>query len=397
MESVALHVYEWFVPVRVDDKLLVWGNIEENTIAQARKAARLPIVEGHVALMPDAHIGIGATIGSVIPTESAVIPSAVGVDIGCGMVAVRTDVREDQLPDDLRPLLHKIEHAVPAGVGKGHGRVTKAAESWLGARSPPHALSDKQTRTTLEQFGTLGSGNHFLEVSIDEAGLVWIVLHSGSRGIGNQLAAHHISMAKRDMKRALVSLEDPDLAYFVQGTADFDAYIADMEWAQDYAMANRAAMIDAAVGVFLRWLGFGAETERVNCHHNFAAREHHGGKDIWVTRKGAIKADTGDIGIIPGSMGARTFIVRGKGNELSYTSCSHGAGRRMSRKQARKQIPLETFREQMKGRVWLDDQARRLLDEGPDAYKDIEQVMRDQADLVEIVHELRGIVNYKGL
>ena len=385
------------MPRRVDDKLLVWGEIEENTIAQARKAARLPIVEGHVALMPDAHIGIGATIGSVIPTENAVIPSAVGVDIGCGMVAVRTDVRQDQLPDDLKPLLRKIAHAVPAGVGKGHGRVTKAAEAWLGSRKPPRDLSDKQTKTTLEQFGTLGSGNHFLEVAVDEDGRTWIVLHSGSRGIGNQLATTHISKAKKDMKRALVSLEDPDLAYFVQGTPDFDAYIADMRWAQDYAMANRAAMVDAAVAVLLKFLGFGRESERVNCHHNFAARERHGGKDIWVTRKGAIKADVGDLGIIPGSMGARTFIVRGKGNELSYNSCSHGAGRKMSRTQARKQITEEAMREQMKGRVWLDDRARLLLDEGPDAYKDIEQVMREQADLVEIVHELQGIVNYKGL
>jgi tRNA-splicing ligase RtcB len=385
------------MPTRVDDKLLVWGDLEEATIGQARKAARLSIVSGHVALMPDAHIGIGATIGSVIPTENAVIPSAVGVDIGCGMVAVRTDVRQDQLPDDLKPLLHEIEHAVPAGVGKGHSRVTKDAESWLASRRPPRDLTDKQIRTTLAQFGTLGSGNHFLEVSVDEADKVWIVLHSGSRGIGNQLATAHISKAKSEMKRALISLEDRDLAYFVQGTPEFDAYIADMQWAQDYAMANRAQMIDAAVAVLLQFLGFGAETERVNCHHNFAARERHSGKDIWVTRKGAIKADVGDLGIIPGSMGARTFIVRGKGNELSYNSCSHGAGRRMSRGQARKQITEEALREQMAGRTWLDDRARSLLDEGPDAYKDIEQVMRDQADLVEIVHELDGLVNYKGL
>jgi tRNA-splicing ligase RtcB len=382
---------------RVDDRLLVWGDIEQATIDQARKASRLPIIAGHVALMPDAHIGIGATIGSVTPTENAVIPSAVGVDIGCGMVAVRTDVREDQLPDDLRPLLRQIERAVPAGVGRGHHKITKAAEEWLASRPPPRELSDKQTKTTLEQFGTLGSGNHFLEVAVDEAGLTWIVLHSGSRGIGNQLATAHIAKAKKDMERAMILLEDRDLAYFVQGTPDFDAYIADMQWAQDYAMANRAAMIDAATNVFLRFLGFGHETERVNCHHNFAARERHDGKDIWVTRKGAIKADTGDLGIIPGSMGARTFIVRGKGNELSYRSCSHGAGRRMSRGQARKQITEEALREQMKDRVWLDDRARLLLDEGPDAYKDIEQVMREQSDLVEIVHELRGIVNYKGL
>lgn len=385
------------MPRRVDDKLLVWGDIEQATIDQARKAARLPIIAGHVALMPDAHIGIGATIGSVIPTQNAVIPSAVGVDIGCGMVAVRIDVREEQLPDDLRPLLRQLEHSVPAGVGKGHNRIAQEAEDWLDAHPPRLELSDKQVRTTLEQFGTLGSGNHFLEVAIDEMGLAWIVLHSGSRGIGNQLATAHITKAKKDMARAMIELEDRDLAYFVQGTHDFDAYIADMHWAQDYAMANRAAMVDAATNVFVRFLGFGRETQRVNCHHNFAARERHEGKEIWVTRKGAIKAAKGDLGIIPGSMGARTFIVRGKGNELSYTSCSHGAGRKMSRGQARKQITEEKLRAQMKGRVWLDDQARLLLDEGPDAYKDIEQVMGEQADLVEIVHELHGIVNYKGL
>jgi tRNA-splicing ligase RtcB len=385
------------VPTRVDDTLIVWGDIEDATVAQARKAARLPIIEGHVALMPDAHIGIGATIGSVIPTRDAVIPSAVGVDIGCGMVAVRTDVRKDQLPDDLRPLLHQIERAVPAGVGKGHLRVTPAAEAWLKEHPPPGDLDDKQIRTTLQQFGTLGSGNHFLEVSVDEQDLVWIVLHSGSRGIGNQLATKHIAKAKSEMKRALTSLEDPNLAYFVQGTDAFTAYIADMQWSQDYAMANRARMVDAAVAVLLRFLGFGHETERVNCHHNFAARERHDGKEIWVTRKGAIKADHGDLGIIPGSMGARTFIVRGKGNELSYTSCSHGAGRKMSRTQARKQIAPELLKQQMAGRVWLEDRAKALIDEGPDAYKDIDQVMREQADLVEIVHELNGLVNYKGL
>jgi len=224
-----------------------------------------------------------------------------------------------------------------------------------------------------------------------------VVLHSGSRGIGNQLAQMHITRARRLAQRLHQRLEDPDLAYFVEGTEDFGRYIADMQWAQGYAMANRARMIDSAAKVLFDFLGFGSELERINCHHNFAAKEAHDGREIWITRKGAIKADTGDMGIIPGSMGARTFIVRGKGNELSYTSCAHGAGRRMSRTQARKQIAVETFREQMAGRVWLEDRAGRLLDEGPGAYKDIEQVMRDQVDLVEVVHELDGLVNYKGL
>jgi tRNA-splicing ligase RtcB (3'-phosphate/5'-hydroxy nucleic acid ligase) len=377
---------------------MVWGSdIDEATIAQAQKAAHLPVVEGHVALMPDAHIGIGATIGSVIPTRNAVIPSAVGVDIGCGMVAVRTDVRQDQLPDDLEKLLKRIEKAVPAGVGKGHLRATRASEAWLKEHPPAADLTEKQLKKTLAQFGTLGSGNHFLEVSVDESGLVWLVLHSGSRGIGNQMAQHHIDKAKSSMREALTSLGDPNLAYFVQGKPEFDAYIADMQWAQEYAMANRARMMDASTRVLFEHLGTGREVERINCHHNFAALEEHDGRKIWITRKGAIKADRGDLGIIPGSMGARTYIVRGKGNPLSYHSCAHGAGRRLSRTQARKQIVLEDFVEQMKGTVWLSDRAKSLIDEGPSAYKDITTVMKDQEDLVEIVHELRGLVNYKGL
>ena len=386
------------MPTAIDDKLLVWGSdIDQATIDQALKATRLPVVEGHVALMPDAHVGLGATIGSVIPTAHAVIPSAVGVDIGCGMVAVQTDVTEDRLPDDLRPLLRLIERAVPAGVGQGHAIVTDAARTWLEQHPQPRELSDKQIGKTLEQFGTLGSGNHFFEVSVDESGTVWLVLHSGSRGIGNELAQKHISKAKKDMAASLTSLDDPDLAYFVQGTPDFDAYIADMQWAQDYAMANRARMMDAATAVLFRFLGFGSERARVNCHHNFAALEEHGGKRIWITRKGAIRAERGDLGIIPGSMGGRTFIVRGRGEPRSYNSCSHGAGRRMSRTQARKQLVLDEFRAAMAGRVWLERKAERLIDEAPLAYKDIEQVMADQADLVEVVHELRGIINYKGL
>jgi tRNA-splicing ligase RtcB len=386
------------MPRKVGDRLLVWGSeIDQGAIAQALKATALPVVEGHVALMPDAHIGIGAAIGSVIPTRGSVIPSAVGVDIGCGMVAVGTDVRAEQLPDDLKPFLRAIEHAVPAGVGVGHKRATAAAERWLATHPPPGDHSDKQRRKTAEQFGTLGSGNHFFEVGLDETERVWLVLHSGSRGIGNQLATQHIARAKQNMRESLSSLEDPDLAYFTQGTPEFERYIADMLWSQEYAMANRSAMMDAATRVLFGFLRFGREVERVNCHHNFAARERHDDREVWITRKGAIRAERGDLGIIPGSMGARTFIVRGLGNPLSYNSCAHGAGRRMSRTQARKQVSVEQFREQMKGRTWLEGRARQLLDESPAAYKDIEQVMRDQADLVEVVHELKGLVNYKGL
>lgn len=385
------------MPRTVDERLLVWGSeIDDGAIKQALRATRLPVVEGHVALMPDAHIGIGATIGSVIPTAGAVIPSAVGVDIGCGMVGVRTDVRADHLPDDLDKLLVKIERAVPAGVGRGHKHIQEQARAWLAAHPPPGNLTEKQIRTTLEQFGTLGSGNHFFEICRDETGAVWVVLHSGSRGIGNQLATMHIAKAKKEMRQALAGLEDPDLAYFVQGTPAFEEYIADMLWSQEYAMSNRARMMDAATRVLFEHLGLGREVERVNCHHNFAALEEHDGRKLWITRKGAIRAEEGDLGIIPGSMGARTYIVRGKGNALAYRSCAHGAGRRMSRTQARKQIPLEELRKEMAGKVWNSERARHLLDESPRAYKDIAQVMRDQDDLVEVLHELEQIVNYKG-
>ncbi len=382
-------------PRRVSDTLLVWGSqVEEGTIEQARKAASLPILAGHVALMPDAHVGLGATIGSVIPTDGAIIPSAVGVDIGCGMVAVQTDVRRERLPDDLRPLLRKIMRAVPAGVGKGHGEPTAAARRWLAEHPPPSDLTDKQVRKTLTQFGTLGSGNHFFELCASSREDVWIVLHSGSRGIGNELATGHIKRAKREMREA--SLDDPDLAYFVQGTEDFQRYVADMRWAQRYAFANRARMMDAAVAELVRFLGAGREIRRINCHHNFATVEEHGGRSIWVTRKGAIRAGAGELGIIPGSMGTSTYIVRGKGNPASYASCAHGAGRAMSRTQARKTIPLDELRRQMEGRVWNAEHARALLDESPRAYKDIDRVMADQRDLVDVVETLTQILNYKG-
>ena len=382
---------------RVSDRLLVWGStIEDSTLEQAERTARVPVVAGHVALMPDAHIGIGATIGSVIPTDRAIIPSAVGVDIGCGMVAVRTDVRVDQLPDSLSPLLARIARVVPAGVGQGHARATRAAEDWLQRNPPPRALTDKQIKVTRTQFGTLGSGNHFFEICSSSRDEVWLVLHSGSRGIGNQLATEHIREAKKDMAERLVSLEDPDLSYLVEGTEAFERYVADMRWAQRYAMANRAQMMDAAVGALTRFLGTGREVERINCHHNFAQQETHGGRTVWITRKGAIRAGAGELGIVPGSMGSPTYIVRGLGNPASYASCAHGAGRRLSRRQARKTIALEDLHRVMAGKVWNAERARLLIDESPAAYKDIEQVMADQEDLVEVVETLTQLLNYKG-
>lgn len=385
------------MPTVVNEKLLSWGSdIEPETIRQAEKTSRLSIVEGHVALMPDAHVGIGATVGSVIPTKNAVIPSAVGVDIGCGMIAAELDVVEDQLPDDLQPLLSRIERAIPAGVGRGHDGVGRAADRWLDANRPATELSGQHAVKAAKQFGTLGSGNHFFELCVDERGRVWVVLHSGSRGIGNQLAQMHIGRARRLAKDLQLRLEDPDLAYFVEGTPQFDAYIADMLWAQDYARANRDQMMDNAMREVFTFLGFGRETRRINCHHNFTQRETHNGTDLWITRKGAIKAHAGDLGVIPGSMGTRSYIVRGKGNAASWASCSHGAGRRHSRTKAKQLFTKADLAAQMEGKVWLKHRADALVDEIPSAYKDIDRVMADQADLVEVLHTLRQVLNYKG-
>jgi len=384
-------------PTRVNDKLISWASeIDDQTIRQAEKAARLPIVQGHVALMPDAHLGIGATVGSVIPTMSAVIPSAVGVDIGCGMVAAELDVRESQLPDALEPLLGRIEKAIPAGVGQGHDQVAHNADRWLAAHRPITELAADRVTKAAKQFGTLGSGNHFFELCVDERERLWVVLHSGSRGIGNQLAQAHIAKARNLARDLELRLEDPDLAYFMEGTPEFAAYIGDMLWAQDYARANRDQMMDNAMREVFGFLGFGRETRRINCHHNFTEREVHLGTELWITRKGAIKADVGDLGVIPGSMGTRSYIVRGKGNVESWTSCSHGAGRRHSRTQAKKLFTTADLARQMQGKVWLATRADALLDEIPAAYKDIDQVMADQTDLVEVLHSLHQVLNYKG-
>ncbi len=385
------------MPTHVSDKLISWGSdIDAGTIRQAEKTARLPIVEGHVALMPDAHVGIGATVGSVIPTTGAVIPAAVGVDIGCGMIAAELDVAEDQLPDTLEPLLGRIAQAVPAGVGQGHEVATRRASGWLAQHKPATELAGKQAAKVTKQFGTLGSGNHFFELCIDERGRVWVVLHSGSRGIGNQLAQMHIAKARRLAKDLQLRLEDPDLAYFMEGTPEFQAYITDMLWAQDYARANRDQMMDNAMREVFAFIGHGREAQRINCHHNFTQREVHLGREVWITRKGAIRADVGDVGVIPGSMGTRSYIVAGRGNEASWRSCSHGAGRRHSRTQAKRLFTKADLAQQMQGKVWLDRHAHALVDEIPSAYKDIDQVMADQADLVEVRHTLRQVLNYKG-
>jgi tRNA-splicing ligase RtcB len=312
------------------------------------------------------------------------------------MVAAELDVTEAQLPDTLHPLLGRIARVIPAGVGKGHDEVAHKADKWLSAHRPATELSVDRSVKAAKQFGTLGSGNHFVELCVDERARVWVVLHSGSRGIGNQLAQMHIAKARNLAKELQLRLEDPDLAYFMEGTPEFDGYIADMLWAQDYARANRDAMMDNAMREVFAVLGFGKETLRINCHHNFTEREMFNGRELWITRKGAIKADTGDLGVIPGSMGTRSYIVRGKGNAASWMSCSHGAGRRYSRTKAKKLFTAADLTRQMAGKVWLEGSAASLVDEIPTAYKDIDQVMADQADLVEVLHTLHQVLNYKG-
>lgn len=396
------------MPEFVADRVLNWASdIEQGTILQAARTARLPIIASHIALMPDAHLGRGATVGSVIPTENAIIPSAVGVDIGCGMIAAEFDLAADDLPDDLRPFLPLVERAVPAGVGAGHETASNAAYTWMRDNPCPAELETKQGTTALEQFGSLGSGNHFFEVCLDERDRVWLVLHSGSRGIGNKLAQVHIGKAKHLARENGIKLEDPDLAYFTQEQPEFHEYIATMLWAQDYAKANRQQMMAAVVRAFQQFVGHGKITRSINCHHNFTQLEHYpsiisGGltsRDrvpLWITRKGAIKADKGDFGVIPGSMGTRSYIVEGLGNMRSWNSCAHGAGRRLSRSQAKKQFTVEDLREQMAGKVWLDDRAGALLDEIPSSYKDIDAVMEDQKDLVKVHHVLHQVLNFKG-
>ena len=385
----------------VAPKLLSWASdIEQGTVDQAARTARLPFVEGHVALMPDAHVGIGSTVGSVVPTRGAVIPACVGVDIGCGMVASETSLTAADLPDTLDALMPLVSRRIPAGMGRGHeaGHEQGQAGAGLEALGAPRTpLSDKQWRKVAAQFGTLGSGNHFVEVCLDERDVVWTVLHSGSRGIGNQLAQRAITEAKGLMKARFIELEDPDLAYLVQGEESFETYIADMLWSQAYAFGSRAVMGRQVLRSLFEVVGAGAHVRTINCHHNFTQREHHGGKDLWITRKGAIKAAAGDEGVIPGSMGTRSYVVTGLGATSSYASCAHGAGRRLSRTKARQTLSVGSLHEAMAGRSWNSDAADKLLDEHPASYKDIDQVMVDQQDLVSVQHVLRQVFNYKGV
>ena len=375
------------------ENVRVWASLlDSNTLDQAMRAARSPAVIMPLDLMPDAHLGKGATVGSVIVTENTIMPAAVGVDIGCGMVALETTLTANDLPQSLDGFMPEVVRSIPAGVGHGHSSVSDVAAMWFNTNSNPR-LSDNLRDTAAKQFGSLGSGNHFFEVCLDERDVVWLVLHSGSRGVGNKLAEGHIKVA-----RALEQdVEDKDLAYFVQGTEEFDAYIKDMLWSQAYAAANRARMIDSVSQAFLRWVGHGDYVQMINCHHNYSEQDSIDGRTVWVTRKGAINAEQGALGVIPGSMGAASYIVEGKGNPLAYKSAPHGAGRRLSRGAAKRELTVENLKTQMRGKTWLEDQAQALLDESPDAYKSIDTVMNDSSDLVEVQHVLHQILNYKGL
>lgn len=386
---------------QISSRLMNWASIlEPGTREQAVATASMPFIHPHLALMPDAHLGKGATVGSVIPTLGAIIPAAVGVDIGCGMIAVRTQWHVEELPQDRRAVREAIERAVPLSAGAANAdvsrdhtreRIVRLEEKAAAAGFDPASYAGRWRL----QLGTLGSGNHFIEVTVDEEGRVWLFLHSGSRGVGNKIAQHHIDVARRLCERWWISLPDRDLAYLVEGTDEFWAYIREMRWAQDYALANRAEMMDRVVSCVTEWMGADVErTEEINCHHNYTESEKHFGKQVWVSRKGAISAEAGRPGLIPGSMGTASYVVEGKGNPLSLHSAPHGAGREYSRSRARRTFTHAQLREAMVGIEYRDTDA--FVDEIPMAYKDIDQVMADAADLVTVRHTLRQVVNVKG-
>lgn len=381
--------------------LMNWASIlEKGARDQAVNTATMPFIHPHVALMPDAHLGLGATVGSVIPTLGAIMPAAVGVDIGCGMTAVRTQFTLDDLPADRRSIREAIERAVPLSAGAANQRISRdhtrqRLEELTGLAEKAGFDPAAYARKWELQLGTLGSGNHFIEVTVDELERVWLFLHSGSRGVGNRIAQKHIQVARDLCAKWWIQLPDKDLAYLVQGTDEFWAYIREMRWAQHYALLNREEMMDRVVRQFSEWVG--GETQRleeINCHHNYTEQERHFGKDVWLSRKGAINAEQGRAGLIPGSMGTASFVVAGLGNPLALNSAPHGAGREYSRSRARRTFTRENLREAMQGIEYRDTDA--FIDEIPAAYKDIDRVMADAAGLVEVRHTLRQIVNVKG-
>ncbi len=384
----------------INARLKSWASIlDENAEAQALTTATMPFVFPHVALMPDAHLGLGATVGSVIPTLRAVMPAAVGVDIGCGMIAVKTQFTASDLPADRRELRQQIERAVPTSAGAYNRKVVATAEpriAELTALAASRGFDPRSYAGNWElQLGTLGSGNHFIEVSLDETDAVWLFLHSGSRGVGNRIAQHHIKVAKALMEKWWIALPDPDLAYLVEGTSEFGRYIDELTWAQRFALLNREEMMDRVAWQVSEWMGTPVvESERINCHHNFTQKENHFGKDVWLSRKGAISARAGELGLIPGSMGTASYVVEGLGNPVALESSPHGAGREYSRSAARKAFTVDDLRTAMVGIEYRDTDA--FIDEIPAAYKPIDRVMDDASDLVRIGHTLRQIINVKG-
>lgn len=414
---------------QMSKKLYNWASILDiGTMEQAETTARMPFVLPHLALMPDAHLGKGATVGSVIPTHKAIIPAAVGVDIGCGMIAVKTQWDEEDLRTnaDLTELRKDIERRIPLSAGKYNTELTESAYErvieleelwaklrqeynyrwgydrsthWGGGEEPGDYAANWRL-----QLGTLGSGNHFIEIVIDEEGSVWAFLHSGSRGVGNKIAQHHIKVAQELAKKWWIELPDKDLAYLVEDTPEFDLYIAQLEWAQEFARLNRDEMMDRVLTALGEAMGanpldgsveMGVEGPGyVNCHHNFTQQENHFGKNLWISRKGAISAREGELGLVPGSMGTASYVVRGLGNKMSFCSSPHGAGREYSRSKARKTFTMEQLQEDMEGIEWSG--SKEFLDEIPGAYKPVDQVMADSSDLVEIVHKFRQIVSVKG-
>lgn len=394
---------------QITKRFLNWASIlEDNTRAQAQTTSELPFIHPHLALMPDAHLGKGATVGSVIPTLGAIVPAAVGVDIGCGMIAVRTQYALGDLPPRAAyaGLRRAIEAVVPLSAGQYntalHDDRTAQRVADLEALAAERGFDPGRYAGNWRlQLGSLGSGNHFIEVSLDQEDRVWLFLHSGSRGVGNKIAQHHIKVAQQLMERWFITLADRDLAYLVEGTDEFWAYVREMQWAQEFALLNRAEMMDRVVDRLADWLsehtgatGAVVREQEVNCHHNYTVRERHFGKDVWLTRKGAINASAGTPGLIPGSMGTRSYVVVGKGNKLALDSAPHGAGRVHSRAAARRAFSGDDLRAAMGDIEYRDTEA--FVDEIPAAYKDIDQVMEDAEDLVEVRHVLRQIVNVKG-
>ena len=375
----------------------IWATpegIEPTAMAQVKNLASLPFIFKHIALMPDAHWGNGTTVGSVIATDRAVIPAAIGVDIGCGMIAARTDLDPDWATSHAKEIREAIEAAIPVGF-ECHKAPLRGVFDWKERGHLPFWLSTSKRERAWLQLGTLGGGNHFIELALGEDRAVWIVLHSGSRHVGKVVADRHIGIAKDLMKQMFISLPDPELAYLVRNTPEYRAYLRDMEWCQEYAAFNRELLLDQVVGVLDRMLqaGFVAVTH-ANCHHNYAAMENHFGQNILVTRKGAVRARVGDIGVIPGSMGTKSYIVRGLGNPESFMSCSHGAGRAMGRKEAKRRFTAEDLEAQTTGVECRKDPG--VVDEIPAAYKDIDQVMAAQADLVEVTAVLKQFICVKG-